>query len=189
MCSEDPYHHCTHMGLLISVITCMLIIIVCLPRPGGLNTLRPRQNGRCFADDTFKRIFLNENAKIWLKISLKFVPKVRIDNIPALVQMMAWRRPGDNPSSEPMMVSLLMHICVTLPHWVNGCLRTCMPFIGQAGNVIGGGINSLIPIGVQTESDSALKHLQLKNCPGYVEKTAAPCIDDIDDLQTNIYQR
>ena len=39
-------------------------------------------------------------------------------NIPALVQIMAWRRPGDKPLSEPMMVSLLTHICVTRPQWV-----------------------------------------------------------------------
>ena len=32
---------------------------------------------------------------------------------------MAWRRPGDKPLSEPMMVSLPMHICVTRPQWVN----------------------------------------------------------------------
>ena len=32
---------------------------------------------------------------------------------------MAWRRPGDKPLSEPMLVSLLMHICVTRPHLVN----------------------------------------------------------------------
>ena len=82
------------------------------------NTLRPRQNGRYFADDIFKCIFLNGNACISLKISLKFVPKVRIDNIQALVQIMAWRRPGDKPLSEPMMVSLLTHICVTRPQWV-----------------------------------------------------------------------
>ena len=43
------------------------------------------KNGRYVADDIFKCIFLNENAWISLKISLKFVPKVRIDNIPALV--------------------------------------------------------------------------------------------------------
>ena len=83
-----------------------------------VNTLRPRQNGRHFTDDIFKCIFLNENAGILLKISLKFVPKVRINNIPALVQIMAWRRPGDKPLSEPMMVSLLTHICVTRPQWV-----------------------------------------------------------------------
>ena len=34
-------------------------------------------------------------------------------------QMMAWHRSGDKPLSEPMMVSLLMHICVTRPQWVN----------------------------------------------------------------------
>ena len=77
--------------------------------------LRPRQNGRHFADDIFKCIFLNENVRISIKISLKFVPKDPIDNIQSLVQIMAWRRPGDNPLSEPMMVSLLTHICVARP--------------------------------------------------------------------------
>ena len=84
----------------------------------GINTLRLRQNGRHFADDIFKCIFLNENVWISIKISLKFVPWNHINNIPALVQKMAWRRPGDKPLSEPMMVSLLMHICVTRPQWV-----------------------------------------------------------------------
>ena len=84
----------------------------------GVNTLRPRQHGRHFADDTFKRIFLNENVIISVKISLKFVPNGPINNIPALVQIMAWRRPGDKPLSEAMMVSLLTHICVTRPQWV-----------------------------------------------------------------------
>ena len=83
-----------------------------------INTLRPRQNGRHFPDDIFKCIFLNENVWISIKISLKFVPKGPIDNIPALVQIMAWRRPGDKPLSEPMMVRLPTHICVTRPQWV-----------------------------------------------------------------------
>ena len=83
-----------------------------------VNTLRPRQNGRHFADDTFKRIFLNENVIISIQISLKFVPKGPINNIPALVLIMAWHRLGDKPLSEAMMVSLLTHICVTRPQWV-----------------------------------------------------------------------
>ena len=83
-----------------------------------INTLRPRQNGRRFPDDTFERIFLIENVRVSIRISLKFVLKDSIDNIPALVQIMAWRRSGDKPLSEPMMVSLPMHICVTLPQWV-----------------------------------------------------------------------
>ena len=85
----------------------------------GFNTLRPRQNGRHFADDTFKRIFVNENVIILIEISLKFVPKGPINNIPALVQIMAWRRPGDKPLSEPMMICLPTHTCVTRPQWVN----------------------------------------------------------------------
>ena len=80
-----------------------------------INTLRPRQNGRHFADDTFNRIFVNENVRFSIKISLKFVPDGQINNIPALVQIMAWRRPCDKPLSEPVTVSLLMHICITRP--------------------------------------------------------------------------
>ena len=83
-----------------------------------INTLRPRQNGRPIPDDIFKYIFLNENAQISIKISLKFVPKGPIYNIPVLVQIMAWRRPGAKPLSQPMMFNLIMHICVTRPQWV-----------------------------------------------------------------------
>ena len=79
------------------------------------NTLRPRQNGRHFADDIFNCNFLNEKTSVSIDISLKFVPEGRINNIPALVQIMAWRRLGDKPLSEPMMVSLLTHICVSRP--------------------------------------------------------------------------
>ena len=82
-----------------------------------LNTLRPRQDGSYFADDVLKCIFLNENLWISLKIPLKFVPKGPINTIPSLVQIMAWRRLGDKSLSEPMMVSLPTHICVTRPQW------------------------------------------------------------------------
>ena len=99
------------------------------PRGEWVNILRPRQNGRRFADDIFKCIFLNENVWMPIKISMTFVPKGPINNIPALVQIMAWRRPGDKPLSEPMIVSLPTHICITRPRWVNalwpqhnGCL-------------------------------------------------------------------
>ena len=83
-----------------------------------INTLRQRQNGRHFPDDILKLIFLNENVWISSKISLKFVPRGPINNMPALVQIMAWRRPGAKPLSGPMMVRLLTHICVTRPQWV-----------------------------------------------------------------------
>ena len=84
------------------------------------NSLRPRPNRRHVADDIFKCIFLNENVWIPIKISLKFVSKGPINNIPALVQIMAWRRSGDKPLSEPMMVNLPTHICVIRPQWVKG---------------------------------------------------------------------
>ena len=94
------------------------------------NTLRPKQNGRHFPDDIFKCIFLNKNVWNSIKISLKFVSKGPINNIPALVQIMAWRQPGDKTLSEPMMVSLLTHIYITRSQWVNSppcstCPQSC----------------------------------------------------------------
>ena len=62
--------------------------------------------------------FLYENVWISNIMSLKCAPKGPTDNIPALVQKMAWRRPGDKPLTEPMMVRLPTHICVTGPQLV-----------------------------------------------------------------------
>ena len=107
-CSAHKYHR----NWIISVNPCV-----------SHNSLRPRSNRRHFADDIFKCIFQNENEWISPRISLKFVPKVRINNIPALVQIMASRLPGDKPLSEPMLVSLLTHICVTRLQWVNYWLQ------------------------------------------------------------------
>ena len=55
------------------------------------------------ADDNFQCIFLNENERIPIRISLKFVPRRPIDNKPALVQVMARRRSGDKPLRKPML--------------------------------------------------------------------------------------
>ena len=55
-----------------------------------------------WADDIFKCIFLNENDKIPIQISMKLVSRNPIDNKPALVQVMAWRRIGDKPLPEPI---------------------------------------------------------------------------------------
>ena len=76
-----------------------------IPRDHWVNTLRPRQNVRHFPDDIFKRIFLNQNVRIPINISLEFVPKGPINKIPTLVQIMAWRRSGAKPLSETMLVS------------------------------------------------------------------------------------
>ena len=76
---------------------------------------------------TFSSAF-SENVWITTKNSMKFVPKGPINNIPALVQIMAWCRPGDKPLSEPMMVSLLTHICVTRPQWVNQMIARRIAF-------------------------------------------------------------
>ena len=53
-----------------------------------------------------------------LKFHWSFFPRCPINYIRALVQIMAWRRPGYKQLSESKMVSLLTHICVTRPQWV-----------------------------------------------------------------------
>ena len=59
------------------------------------------------ADGIFNCIFLNENDRIQIQILLKDVPRSRIYNKPTLVQVMAWRRTGDKPLSEPMMTQFI----------------------------------------------------------------------------------
>ena len=61
-------------------------------------------NGRHCPDSIFKCIFLNGTAWFAINISLEFVDKGPINNIPALVQIMAWRRSGDKPLSKPVML-------------------------------------------------------------------------------------
>ena len=90
----------------------------CMSWP-SVDILRLRQNCCHFADNIFKHVFLNENVWILFKTSLMFVPKVWINNSAALVQIMACHRLGDKPLSEPMMIRLPTHICVTWPQWVN----------------------------------------------------------------------
>ena len=79
------------------------------------NTLRPRQNGRRFPDDIFKCIFFNENYEFRLKFHCSLFLGAQL----TMVQVIAWYRPRDKPLSEPMIISLPAHICVTRPQWVN----------------------------------------------------------------------
>ena len=54
-------------------------------------------------DDTFKCILLNVDYKIQIQFSPKLVSRSQIDDAPALVEVMAWRRIGDTPLPEPML--------------------------------------------------------------------------------------
>ena len=107
-----------HPLLLLQLPTQIQIQCLIIHHKVCIKTLRSRQNGRHFVDDIFKCIFLNENVWITIKISLKFIPTDSINNIPTLVPIMAWHRPGDKPLPEPMMVSLPTHICVARPEWI-----------------------------------------------------------------------
>ena len=57
--------------------------------------------------DKIVAIYQTTVYEFGLRFHWKFLPKFRINNILALVQIMVWRRPGDKPLSEPMMVSFL----------------------------------------------------------------------------------
>ena len=69
-----------------------------------LKSSSPGQNGRHFSDNIFKCIFVNKKFCILNQIPLKFVPKGPIDIKWALFQEMAWRRIGDKPLHEPMLI-------------------------------------------------------------------------------------
>ena len=76
-----------------------LVAIMALARKKGQAipwvNLRIWQNGRHFVD---------EKLGILIKISLKLVPKGRVDNDQALVWIMAWRRSGDKPLSKQVLI-------------------------------------------------------------------------------------
>ena len=103
----------------------------------GLPTYRPVFDIACLTywgrneiDVILQTTFSNafswmKNVLLAIKISLEFIPNGSIKSISALGQIMAWRRPGHKPLSEPMLRSLLTHTCVTRPHWVNGCNEIC----------------------------------------------------------------
>ena len=59
------------------------------------------------ADDNFKYIFLNENDRIPIQFSLKFVLRSPIDNKPALVQVTDWHRTGDKPLPESILTQFI----------------------------------------------------------------------------------
>ena len=65
---------------------------------------------------TFTCILLNENLRISLKVSLKFVAGVRIKNIPAMIQIMA-------PTSEPMLTQFTD--AYMRSRWVNKLTLHC----------------------------------------------------------------
>ena len=128
------------------------------------------QNGRHCTDYILKCIFLNENVWILLKISLKFVPNVRINNIPALVQIMTWHQPVDKPLYKLMMVTLLMYICITQPQWVTerqprikvtGILLC--PSIYVSMDVLVTAISSLVNMWLAC-SDAISWHLYIPEC-------------------------
>ena len=77
-----------------------------------VNILRSWQNGRHLPDEIFKCIFSNEHVWISIKISPRFAPKGPTDNIPSLVQILVWRRPGDMPLSESVVVNLLTQLAL-----------------------------------------------------------------------------
>ena len=68
------------------------------------------------ADDNFGCIFLNENERIPIRTSLKFVPRSLIHNKLALVQVMAWHRTSHY--LKQCWPSSLTHIIGTRGKWV-----------------------------------------------------------------------
>ena len=97
-CSDQVCCYCEHSELKTTCINvhlkgnfAILMKFSKMTAAEVVNTLRLRQNGRHFTDDIFKCILLNEDEWISTKISLKFVPKGPINNIPALVHIIAWR--------------------------------------------------------------------------------------------------
>ena len=110
------------------------------------------------------------NAFSWMKMfefRLKFhwslFPRIQL----TLCQIMAWRRTGDKPLSEPMMVSLITHICVTRPQWVKGQMS---PYSLPRNNI----------------SDDQYHILEWKNTPNIFALMCCLCLDSRPVCDTNV---
>ena len=110
----------TSVGTVMNKFVCRIFMVPIIEALNWFTKILtpPGQNGRHFPDDIFKCVYWNENVLISIKIFTEVYSHGPISITPALVQIMAWRRPGEKPLSEPMLVSLLTHICVTRPPWV-----------------------------------------------------------------------
>ena len=87
VCYKDDAVHDIHITWYY-VWTANLMLLTYPPPPPP----PPKQNGRHFADDVFKSIFLNENFVFWFQMSRMFVLNGPFDIRRELVQIMAWRR-------------------------------------------------------------------------------------------------
>ena len=76
-----PYNNSTPVYLLMGVLAGLMILALV----SNMITTWPKQNGRHFADNSFRCILLVGNHLILIQISLRFVPKGTIDNKSALV--------------------------------------------------------------------------------------------------------
>ena len=93
----------------------------------AINSLRPRQMD-AISQTPFSNAFSwMKMFEFRLKFHWSFFPRVQLNNIPAMVQIMAWRRPDDKPLYEPMMVNLPTHICVARPQWVKTLRMMMIP--------------------------------------------------------------
>ena len=89
-----------------------------LSRPQCVNASPPGHNGRHFAEDNFRSIFVNKKIRSLIKNSLKIVPRVPTHKNPALVLIMGWCRIGDKPLSEPDTLTYIRDArgrCVMMP--------------------------------------------------------------------------
>ena len=118
---KEIWPHCRSNA--VTILLCIHLSLVLVAHGTGTVTLlstkalnlRSGQNGQHFPEDIFKCTFCNGNVSTSKTIWLKFVLKGPVNNIPSLVQMMAWRWPGDKPLYylNQRWFILLMHI------WVN----------------------------------------------------------------------
>ena len=150
-----------------------------------IDTLRLRQDGQDSPDDIFKCIFLNKNVWISVKISLKCVHKGPINNIQALVQIMAWCQPVNKPLSEPMMVSLMMLIygslglnelteLTHLPQWSVVVISKVLFSNSCYWTIITWAVSQEISRGATPHSTGGIQEMSLqKECECYTRNTTA----------------
>ena len=110
-------------GILTQLQSFRFVLSCTFFNPKGFKHIEAETRWPTFSRWHFQIHFLEWNVWILIKISQSLFTKGPINNIPALVQIMAWHRSGYKRLCESMMVSLLMHICITPPQWGKSLCR------------------------------------------------------------------
>ena len=118
---------------------------------------------------TFSNAYPWMQCLISITLSRKFLSQGQMDNIPALVLIMVYRRQGDKPLFEPTIFVLLTHIGVTRSQWgtFDGRMPVCTNILrtnSQFINVNSGQAIFVVTVQSAVSGNGRINYIWARDC-------------------------